>query len=551
MTNRMLTRLDLPQAREYYAAGDWQDETIYTRARKAATRYPDKVAVIERSRSISYRSLLDAADRLASHLAGAGLTSGDRVAVWLPSRADVAVALLACSRNGYIACPSLHRDHTVGDVIALAERISAKAFIGQPGYGADSNRADIFSRLDEVESVQVRIRLEPAGADEALFPDSLPNPTDQAPHGDPESIVYLAFTSGTTGLPKGVMHSSNTLLAPVRALASDWNLDANMVIYSLSPLSHNLGFGAMLLALTGGGTLVAHDLARGQSVARRIAATGATFVFGVPTHAIDLLAELERGDIESLPDLKGFRISGAAIPTNVAERLIAAGVVPQSGYGMTEAGSHHYTLPNDSAELIVGSSGRPFGGHQARILDREDASLEVPPGTVGQIAGRGPSVMLGYFDDQAATESSFTADGWFLTGDLGAVDEQGYIRITGRKKDVIIRGGHNIFPAKIENLASQFGAVGKAAAIPVPDDRLGERVCLVVTRAGMSDPDPEDLLAFLDREGLSKYDMPEFLQVVDSIPLLPSGKLDKRSLVAWLDSGEINPMPIRFTASVR
>jgi acyl-CoA synthetase (AMP-forming)/AMP-acid ligase II len=551
MTNRMLTRLDLPQAREYYAAGYWQDETIYTRARKAATNNPDRVAVMERSRSISYRSLLDAADRLAGHLASAGLTSGDRVAIWLPSRAEIAVALLACSRNGYIACPSLHRDHTVGDVIALAERINAKAFIGQPGYGADSDRADIFARLDELASLRVRIRLEPAGADEALFPESVPAGTDQAPHGDPDSIVYLAFTSGTTGQPKGVMHSSNTLLAPVRALASDWNLDANMVIYSLSPLSHNLGFGAMLLALTGGGTLVAHDLARGQSVARRIAESGTTFVFGVPTHAIDLLAELERGDIESLPDLAGFRISGAAIPSDVAERLIAAGVVPQSGYGMTEAGSHHYTLPNDSAALIVGSSGRPCGGHQARILEREDASREVPPGTVGQIAGRGPSVMLGYLDDQTATESSLTADGWFLTGDLGWADEQGYIRITGRKKDVIIRGGHNIFPAKIENLASQFEAVDKAAAIPVPDDRLGERVCLVVTRAGLSDPDPEDLLAFLDREGLSKYDMPEFLQLVDSIPLLPSGKLDKRSLVARLESGEFIPTPIRFRAGVR
>jgi acyl-CoA synthetase (AMP-forming)/AMP-acid ligase II len=551
MTNRMLTRLDLPQVREYYAAGHWQDETVYDRTRKAASERPDKVAVVERSRSISYRMLLDAADRLAGHLADAGLSSGDRVAVWLPSRAEVAVVLLACSRNGYIACPSLHRDHTVGEVIALAQRTSARAFIGQSGYGADSHRADIFSRLDEIDSLRVRIRLEPADAAETLFPDCASPAADEDRHSDPESIVYLAFTSGTTGQPKGVMHSSNTLLAPVRALANDWNLDADMVIYSVSPLSHNLGFGAMLVALTGGGTLVAHDLRRGQSVARRIADTGATFVFGVPTHAIDLLAELERGDIKALPDLAGFRISGAAIPTDVAKRLIAAGVIPQSGYGMTEAGSHHYTLPDDDPALIVGSSGRPYSGHQAKIVSPTDASVEVPPCTVGQIVGRGPSVMLGYFDDQAATDSSFTSDGWFLTGDLGWADEEGYIRITGRKKDVIIRGGHNIFPAKIENLASQFEAVGKAAAIPVPDDRLGERVCLVVTRAGLAEPDTQDLLAFLDQEGLSKYDMPEFLQVVDSIPLLPSGKLDKRRLIAQLESGEITPTPIRFTAATR
>lgn len=551
MINRMLTRLDMPQAREYYAAGYWQDQTIYARTRVAASRNPDKVAVLERSRTTSYRCLLDAADRLAGHLADAGLQSGDRVAIWLPSRAEVAAALLACSRNGYIACPSLHRDHTVGDIVALAQRMGAKAFIGQPNYGADSDRSDVFSRLNEVETLRMHIRLEPADSNGTLFPDIPADAPDGAPHHDPEAIVYLAFTSGTTGRPKGVMHSSNTLLAPVRALARDWNLDADMVIYSLSPLSHNLGFGAMLLALTGGGTLVAHDLARGQSVARRIAETGATFVFGVPTHAIDLLTELERGDVVSLPKLKGFRISGAAIPTDVAERLIAVGVVPQSGYGMTEAGSHHYTLPEDDPALIVASSGRPYRGHEARIISGDDASVELPAGTVGQIAGRGPSVMLGYFDDQLSTESAFTSDGWFLTGDLGWADEQGNIHITGRKKDVIIRGGHNIFPAKIENLASRFEAVGRAAAIPIPDKRLGERVCLVVTRAGQSDPAPDALLEFLDQQGLSKYDMPEYLQIVESIPLLPSGKLDKRRLSAQLEAGEITPNPIRFTAAAR
>jgi acyl-CoA synthetase len=342
------------------------------------------------------------------------------------------------------------------------------------------------------------------------------------------------------------MHSSNTLLSPVRAMAEDWGLGADSVIYSLSPFSHNLGFGALLLSVCFGGTLVAHDLPRGSSVAQRMAETRTSFAFGVPTHAIDLLAELDRGEVDGLPDLFGFRVSGAAVSSEVAARMLAYGVTPQSGYGMTEGGSHHYTRRDDGQALVVGSSGRPYLGHEAKIIDSEDPSLELPPGSVGQILARGPSVMLGYFDDQAATETSFTEDGWLLTGDLGWADEEGYLRITGRKKDVIIRGGHNIFPARIENLTGGFPGIGRAAAIPVPDERLGERVCLVVSRAGVDDPDPQALLQHLDAAGLSKYDMPEYLQVLDSIPLLPSGKLDKRRLIDMVAAAEVTPTPIRF-----
>src|SRR5262249_35868770 len=151
---------------------------------------------------------------------------------------------------------------------------------------------------------------------------------------------------------------------------------------------------------------------------------------------------------------------------------------PQSGYGMTEGGSHHYTRIDDDPETIVQTSGRVCDCYEVKVWSRDNPDIEVAVGEVGQIGGRGASLVLGYFDDQMADDESFNAHGWFLTGDLGRLDERGYLQITGRKKDLIIRGGHNIYPARIENLAMQHPAVERAAVLPVADERLGEKVCL-------------------------------------------------------------------------
>ena len=546
--NTLLTLLSNTQLSVFTAAGHWRTETFYQLVRAHAARAPERTAIREQTRVTSYRELLDGADRLATALHSSGLRAGDRVAVWLPSRAETAAAVLACSRNGYVACPSLHRDHTVAEIAELVGRMRAAALIVQAGYGADVNRHDILAAVANADYVRFVRQLDPAATD-PLWPDL---PAAEAPpvHDDPNTVMYLAFTSGSTGQPKGVMHSDNTLLCPARSLAADWSLNSDSCIYSLSPLSHNLGFGALLMTLMLGAEFVAHDLPRGASLADRLRETAATFAFGVPTHAIDLLSELRATGSAGLTTLRGFRISGAAVPPAVAQGLLDVGIVPQSGYGMTEAGSHHYTLPDDEPELIVGSSGRACPGYEVRIFARDDPDRELPPGEIGQIGGRGASLMLGYFDDQATTEGSFNADGWFLTGDLGWQDEAGYLRITGRKKDIILRGGHNIYPAKIENLAVRHEGIVKAAVVPVPDERLGEKVCLVVQpRPGLA-LDAPDVLAHLDDSGLSKYDMPEYFARLDELPLLPSGKVGKRQLVRWIDEGRLTPTPVRFNPAV-
>ena len=225
--------------------------------------------------------------------------------------------------------------------------------------------------------------------------------------------------------------------------------------------------------------------------------------------------------------------------------------MPQSGYGMTEACSHNYTMPDDNPQRIMTTSGCTCDSYEIQIFDRENHDEVLPAGKVGQIGGRGASLMLGYFNDQAATEDAFNTEGWFMTGDLGWVDEAGYIRITGRKKDVIIRGGHNIFPARVEGLAITHDRLKQVAAFPVADERLGERVCLAAVVIDSKPFDPSDLLFHLEKEGLSKYDMPEFFLKLEAMPLTASGKILKRKIVDWVGEGRVTPRRLRANFRVR
>lgn len=544
--NPNITRLSAELIEKYQAEGFWGHDTIYSLVRGHAQRAPEAYAVREQSRRLTYQQLLAAADVFAADLANRGVHQGQHVGVWLPSRIEGVVALLACSKSGAICCPCLHRDHTVAEVAELMQRTRAVAFIWQNGYGADTDKRDFLEALKTVPTIRHVYRLAPLSqTDKAPFADFAAS-GDVPLKADPNQLVYLAFTSGTTGKPKGVMHSDNTLLANARQLAKDWSIGPTSAVFSLSPLSHNLGFGAQVMALAMGAELIINDLPRGASLADRILETSASFLVGVPPNAIDLLAEMQKRGLKGLGRLAGIRISGSAVPSEVVAGLIAQGVKPQSGYGMTESCSHQYTLPNDEPRLIVETSGKTCPGYELKIFKADNPDIDAVPGEVGQIGGRGASLMLGYFDDQKATEDAFNKSGWFMTGDLGTIDAEGYLRIVGRAKDLIIRGGHNIHPARIEELASRHAAVQRAAAVPVKDTRLGEKVCLaVVVRDGQSVM-PNNLLHHLDAAGLSRYDMPEYFLQLDEIPLTPNGKMLKRAIIDWIKEGRVKPEPVRF-----
>jgi acyl-CoA synthetase len=547
MASTVLSLLSADSIKRYYQSGFWRDETIYALVRKHALRSPGNFAVRDRFQRMTYGDLIIAADRLADDLARNGVQSGQRVLLWLPTRIESILALLACSRNGYVWCPSPHRNHTVAEIVDLIERTRATALIYQPGYGADASRRSIEGEIQNLPSLRRVHRLDPPDEQPATQMFAGAAPAAARPQNtDPNCVTYLAFTSGSTGKPKGVMHSDNTLLAAPRAIVADWYFDSASVIYSMSPFSHNLGVGTLLTSFVTGAEFIVHDLLKGESLLDRLVETKTTYLVGVPTHAIDLVDELRSRGSSPLECLKGFRISGAAVPGPIVAELLKFNVLPQSGYGMTETCAHQYTLRDDDHKLIIETSGRACPGYELRIWGTDNPDLEAKPGEVGQLGGRGASLMLGYFDDQVSTENSFNAHGWFMTGDLGWLDENGYLRITGRKKDVIIRGGHNINPARIEDLVMQHKAVERAAAIPVADGRLGEKVCLAVMFRSGQTATAEQILSHLDTAGLTKYEMPEFFVELPEIPLMPNGKIQKLDIVKWIHNGRVVPTPVRW-----
>lgn len=551
----ILTLHNPQNARDYYLSGIWQQETLYTLARRHARERPTSCALRDADVRLTWREVVDWVDCVAVALHRQGMKPGDRVGIWLPNVVQATIIFLACSRNGYVCCPSLHQNYTVHEICTLLNRIQCRALFAMPGYGADSDGNSIFARVADIPTLACVFALpNPAAGDAALpegalpFPDRQPPSALSTPDLNPDKIVYLAFTSGTTGLPKGVMHSDNTLLANGRALVEDWGHTADTTLLTLSPISHHIATVAMEQMLVAGLEMVMTNLRAGKHALDWILETGATYVMGVPTHAMDILQAVRDRNMTSLGEVRTFYMAGAAIPREVAQKFVSLGVTPQNVYGMTENGSHNYTVPTDTQDTIVSTCGRACRGYEVKLWKQDNIDEEAEVGEVGEIGGRGGLLMLGYFSNQVATETSFNIHGWFMSGDLGIVDENGCVMIVGRKKDLIIRGGHNIHPARIEELAMRHPKVERAAAYPVQDERLGEKVCLaVIVRAGQELP-PNDMLEHLAGCGLSKYDMPEYFLGLDSFPLTASGKILKRELVELTLRGQLKPTAVRYRA---
>ncbi len=532
---RAFLTLHEPQnARRWYDEGLWRADTFYDLMARHAREWPDAHAVRDGARRLTWKQLRLRVDAVADDLAGRGLVAGDRVSIWMGNRVETVAMFIACAREGYACNPSLHRTYTCAEIGVLLKRLSARALLTEDGWGADGAPADLNGILAGVPSMTAVYR-----------PHSVPTadaPSTRPTWSNPDTVRYLAFTSGTTGAPKCVMHSDNTLLANARDLVRDWGHDRRTRLLTLSPLSHHIAWVAVAQWLVAGCELILDDPPPGASRLDWLCETGTTYVMGVPTHAMDMLAEQARGGRKRLGDVAVFYMAGAPIPPSVAEAFVRQGIKPQNVYGMSENSSHQYTHPTDSTATIVSTCGRGGPAYQTRVFDPADPDRELPPGAVGHIGGKGAALMLGYFGNQESTEASFNRDGWFLSGDLGVMDEQGNLRIEGRLKDLIIRGGHNIYPVHIEALALRHPGVEKVAAFPVPDERLGEKVCIAVIGSVETDA----LLAHLDEQGLSKYDMPEYFLRLDAFPLTASGKILKRELVEQTRRGELKPLPIRF-----
>jgi acyl-CoA synthetase (AMP-forming)/AMP-acid ligase II len=535
---------DKATVQAYYDSGAWRDQTLYDIVGGHAADRPAATAVTGSNRSYSWRELVDAVDGFAADLVHRGLKPGDTIFVGAPNSIETIIALLAASRDGFVCCPSPHRNHTIAEIADMCARASCAAYVHQSGHGADAAGDEILSLIRELPSVRHIYELTPDN-DGNPFGGSIETEHKiDPPAGNPDLITYLAFTSGSTGKPKGVMHSDNTQLVAARGIAGAWDLGPDTVTLSLSPFSHNLGCGTLWSSLVAGGEFVLHDWPRGESLIDRIEAAGVNYLVGVPTHAMDLLAEIKSRGLSRFDALKSFRVSAAACPEHVAADLYDLGIPVQKGYGMTETNGHQLGLPGDARDRVLHTSGVCCPGYALCVFDANDPDRALPPGETGLVAGRGASLMLGYFQDAAATVACLNADNWFLTGDLGTLDEDGYLRLTGRKKELIVRGGHNINPNLIEDYALRHDAIDLAAAIPVPDDRLGERACLAVMFAAGRSLSAADMLDHLTNEGLSRYDLPEFWLPQADISLMPNGKMDKLEIIRRVRDGSLVPEPV-------
>jgi acyl-CoA synthetase len=541
-----LTLHDPEKSQRFYEAGYWKTESFYGLLKRNAQQRPNVFFLRDAARRITYREALAWVDGLAATMAHAGLSPGDRVAVSSPNRIEVPLIFLACSRNGYVCNPSLHQNYTTREIVDLLERIRASALFAVAGYGVDAAVNDRALAAANIKTIKKVFHLG-AGHDPG---DAGPIAASDGPAAtpSPDKIVYLAFTSGTTGMPKAVMHSDNTLLANARPMVEDWGHDENTILFTLSPLSHHNGWVALGQMLVAGGELVVNDLPAGNKPLDWIVATSATYLMGVPTHAIDLIADVRSRGLLSVGNVKTWYVAGATIPPDVSQTIVDLGARPQNVYGMTENSSHQYPRPTDSFEIMTSTCGRANRGYEVAIFDPENPSRMLGPGEIGEIGGRGACLMLGYFDNQSATEDSFNTDGWFMTGDLGVLDADECLTIVGRSKDMIIRGGHNIYPSQIENLAVTHPQIEKAAAFGVDDARLGEKVCLALTFASGGAMPGIDVLNHLYQSGLSKFDMPEYLLPLPVLPTTASGKILKRELAAMVRSGAVAPTPMHWKA---
>jgi len=490
---------------------------------------------VEGGRRASYPRLAADADRLAAGLAALGIGPGDTVAFQLPNWTETMTVMLAAARLGAVANPVLptHRHRELRFV--LAEGGARVLFVPGRYRGVDHRTlaAAVCAELGGGPAHVVVVRDAPGPgmlAWDAVAGGARPAPP---PFDDGGATALLVYTSGSTADAKGVLHSHDTLLAEARSLGPVHGLGPHDTTLMPSPLTHVSGIvHALLVPAVFGTTVVLMDRWDAADGLAAIARERVTYMVGAPTFLRDLVLHPSRPATD-LSSLRLFSCGGADVdPTLVREAAAALGCVVKRVYGSTEFPTVSTTGPDDPPDRRADSEGRPIGANEVRLVD--EAGTPVPPGTEGEVLARGPECFLGY-RNPALDAEAFDADGWFRTGDLGVIDPAGFLRISGRKKDIIIRKGENISAREVEDLVAAHPAVAEVAVVGVPDPGAGEIACAVVRcRDGATAPTLAALAEFLLARGLSKRKLPERLEVVEDFPRAASGKIVKRALRARL-----------------
>lgn len=523
-------------ARRMRDNGWWVDRTTDALIEEAAARHPAKEALVAYRadhpdgpvRRITYKELDGMVGRAAAALRAMGVGAGDVVSVQLPNWWEFAVVALATNRLGGVVNPlmPIFREYELGFMLAFSE---AKVLVVPKlfrGFDHEQMAQALRAKCPNLRHVVVVDGEGPNEFSRALLAGSetVPPATEasRAPVR-PEELAVLMFTSGTTGAPKGVMHSYNSLVACVRGLAGRFGLSERDVLLACSPLGHMTGYAAVLLqGLCLGCTVVLQDVwdpKRGVVIMDK---ESVTHLAAATPFIVDICDAVAAGGPK--PRLRTFLCGGAPIPPVAVERAARElGLNVSSLWGMTESLGSTLTEPVRAHEKSASTDGRPLEGTEVKVVDFDGKTA--PVGETGRLLVRGAQMFMGYY--KRPDIPTFDAEGWFDTGDLAYMDDEGYIRINGRSKDVLIRGGENVPVMEIENLVLKHPAVTGVALVGMPDPRLGERGCAFATvRPGQSFDLPA-LQGWLAECKVAKQYWPERLEVVAELPRTPSGKIQK------------------------
>lgn len=514
----------------YRQQGLWGDASLADYWQQTARAMPDKIAVVDNhGASYTYSALDHAASCLANWMLAKGIESGDRIAFQLPGWCEFTVIYLACLKIGAVSVPLLP-SWREAELVWVLNKCQAKMFFA-PTLFKQTRPVDLIlplqNQLPQLQQIVGVDKLAPATSALSLsqiIADNTPLTMAITVHGD--ELAAVLFTSGTEGLPKGVMLTHNNILASERAYCARLNLTWQDVFMMPAPLGHATGFlhGVTAPFLIGARSVLL-DIFTPAACLALLEQQRCTCMLGATPFVYDLLNLLEKQPAD-LSALRFFLCGGTTIPKKVARECQQRGIKLLSVYGSTESSPHAVVNLDDPLSRFMHTDGYAAAGVEIKVVD--DARKTLPPGYEGEEASRGPNVFMGYFDEPELTARALDEEGWYYSGDLCRMDEAGYIKITGRKKDIIVRGGENISSREVEDILLQHPKIHDACVVAMPDERLGERSCAyVVLKAPHHSLSLEEVVAFFSRKRVAKFKYPEHIVVIEKLPRTVSGKIQK------------------------
>jgi len=513
-------------------AGYWLDKTVDQLLTEAVAKAPDKVSIVadradrEQALRLTYKELENRANRAATSLLRLGVGRGDIVTVQLPNWWEFVVTAFACSKIGAVMNPVMPilRER---ELVYILNFCKAKVFIVPKAYRGFDYAAMAQGMRGDLPDLQHVIVVDGDGPDSFERALLASDPGKLPPGLAPDDMSVLMFTSGTTGEPKGVMHTSNSLIACCKALTGRFGLDSSDVLLVASPVGHMTGYAAIvLLSVYLGGTMILQDVWEPKHGVGLMASEGVTYT-AASTPFLSDICEVVKAGAPQPKSLRSFLCGGAPIPSVLIERAAnELGLKVCSLWGMTEILSGTLTEPSRAGEKSATTDGRAQDGMEVRIVDLD--GKPVPAGQSGRLLVRGAQMFKGYY--KRPELQTFDSEGWFDSGDLAYMDEDGYIRISGRVKDILIRGGENVPVVEVENLLYKHPAVAAVALVGFPDARLGERGCAFIVPRPGSTIDLAAVQAYLSDCKMAKQFWPERVEAIADLPRTASGKIQKFKL---------------------